>query len=52
MTVEQDNKLSMHDLLQQMGSKIARKESKKECGKCSRLWHYEDVLEVLNENKV
>jgi hypothetical protein len=52
VTVEQDNKLSMHDLVQQMGRKIVRKESKKECGKRSRLWHYEDVLEVLNENKV
>ncbi|XP_041000617.1 probable WRKY transcription factor 19 [Juglans microcarpa x Juglans regia] len=40
----------MHDLLQEMGKEIVRQESPKEAGKRSRLWFYEDVRHVLEEN--
>ena len=46
------DKLWMHDLLQQMGREIVRQESKKVPGKRSRLWFYDDALEVLTENTV
>ena len=42
ISVEFD-KLQMHGLLQQMG---------KEIGKRTRLWRYDDALEVLTENTV
>nr|XP_023883956.1 TMV resistance protein N-like [Quercus suber] len=44
-------KLWMHDLLQQMGKEIVRQESNM-LGERSRLWCYEDALEVLTENTV
>ena len=37
------DKLWMHDLIQQMGREI---------GKRTRLWRYDDALEVLTENTV
>uniref|UniRef100_A0A7N2MFZ4 ADP-ribosyl cyclase/cyclic ADP-ribose hydrolase n=1 Tax=Quercus lobata TaxID=97700 RepID=A0A7N2MFZ4_QUELO len=40
----------MHDLLQELGREIVRRESPQEAGKRSRLWHSEDVLRVLKEN--
>ncbi|KAK4583266.1 hypothetical protein RGQ29_026165 [Quercus rubra] len=43
--------LWMHDLVQQMGREIVRQESPKVLKKCSRLWYYEDSLEVLTESK-
>ncbi|XP_048439811.1 disease resistance protein RPV1-like isoform X1 [Pyrus x bretschneideri] len=42
--------LEMHDLLEEMGREIVRKESIKEPGKRSRLWNYEDVHHVLTQN--
>ncbi|KAK2976638.1 hypothetical protein RJ640_024172, partial [Escallonia rubra] len=39
LTVEQGNKLMMHQLIQEMGKGIVRKESPKEPGRRSRLWH-------------
>ena len=42
----------MHDLLQQMGKDIVRRESPQLPGERSRLWHYEDVLDVLIENMI
>ncbi|KAG2667498.1 hypothetical protein I3760_15G117900 [Carya illinoinensis] len=41
----------MHDLLQDMGREIVRKESK-EPGARSRLWFHEDIRYVLEENTV
>ena len=52
ITVDQYDKLSMHDLLQQMGKDIVRRESPQLPGERSRLRHYEDVLDVLTENMV
>ncbi|XP_042962755.1 disease resistance protein RUN1-like [Carya illinoinensis] len=42
----------MHDLLQDMGREIVRKESPKKPGTCSRLWFHEDIRYVLEENTV
>jgi hypothetical protein len=52
VTLSQNNELKMHDLVQQMGREIVRQESPRNLGERSRLWYYEDVLEVLTENKV
>ncbi|KAL6130689.1 hypothetical protein ACLB2K_069068 [Fragaria x ananassa] len=42
--------LEMHDLIQEMGREIVRQESTKDPGRRSRLWYYEDVLQVLAQN--
>uniref|UniRef100_A0A7N2LCI5 TIR domain-containing protein n=1 Tax=Quercus lobata TaxID=97700 RepID=A0A7N2LCI5_QUELO len=42
--------LSMHDLLQQMGKDIVRQEAPQKPGECSRLWCYEEALDVVIEN--
>ncbi|KAL4597191.1 hypothetical protein ACB092_12G217400 [Castanea dentata] len=42
--------LWMHDLLQDMGQEIVRRESPKEPGGRSRLWVYKDVIHVLKKN--
>lgn len=47
-----DQRLQMHDLIQEMGWEIVRRESTKEPGKRSRLWYYEDVYHVLGTNTV
>ncbi|KAG6670770.1 hypothetical protein I3843_Q038500 [Carya illinoinensis] len=51
ITIDQFDRLWMHDLLEDMGKEIVRQESPKEPGKRSRLWFYEDVREVLEKNK-
>ncbi|KAG6676243.1 hypothetical protein I3842_15G142600 [Carya illinoinensis] len=43
--------LRMHDLLEDMGKEIVRQESPEEPGKRSRLYFFEDVREVLENNK-
>ncbi|KAG7945377.1 hypothetical protein I3843_15G148900 [Carya illinoinensis] len=50
ITITIHNTLWMHDLLQDMGREIVRKESCKEPGARSRLWFHEDVRYVLEEN--
>ncbi|XP_023890250.2 disease resistance protein RUN1 [Quercus suber] len=52
ITLSEYNALSMHDLVQQMGREIVRQESPQMLGRRSRLWCYEDVLEVVTENMV
>jgi hypothetical protein len=42
----------MHDLLQELGREIVRRESPQEAGGRSRLWHSEDVLHVLKDSTV
>ncbi|KAM5574713.1 hypothetical protein ABKV19_013919 [Rosa sericea] len=49
--IEKDNSIWMHDHLEDMGKEIVRQEFPDEKGKRSRLWLYEDVCEVLEENK-
>ncbi|XP_030934615.1 TMV resistance protein N-like [Quercus lobata] len=45
-----ENHLWMHDLLQEMGRDIVRKQSLKAPGKRSKLWLYEDIDDVLTNN--
>ncbi|KAI5428596.1 hypothetical protein KIW84_033552 [Lathyrus oleraceus] len=47
-----NNKLGMHDLLQEMGRNIVFQESPDEPGRRSRLWFKEDIDHVLTKNKV
>jgi hypothetical protein len=49
--VTRDGKLSMHDLIQQMGLEITRQELKV-TKKCRRLLYYEDAPEVLTGDTV
>ncbi|TYH86793.1 hypothetical protein ES332_D01G069600v1 [Gossypium tomentosum] len=50
VTIDEDNKLSMHDLLQEMGRKIVYQESPNEPGKRSRLWDEKDTNYVIIGN--
>lgn len=52
ISVDEYNRLKMHDLIQDMGREIVREDSPLEPGNRSRLWHPEDVFEVLTENTV
>ena len=47
-----ENKLDMHDLIQQMGKEIVCQECPQEPGKRSRLWDPNDVQSVLTEKTV
>ncbi|XP_030941282.1 TMV resistance protein N-like isoform X3 [Quercus lobata] len=50
ITINEMGTLWMHDLLQEMGQEIVRRESPKEPGGRSRLWLYDDILHVLKNN--
>ncbi|KAM3731591.1 hypothetical protein ACB098_12G175400 [Castanea mollissima] len=50
ITIDDHGTLWMHDLLQDMGQEIVRRESPKEPGGRSRLWIYDDVIHVLKNN--
>jgi hypothetical protein len=52
VTINDKNKLRMHDLIRDMGREVVRKMSPKVPGKRSRLWFHEDVLNVLNKHLV
>ncbi|XP_011014264.1 PREDICTED: LOW QUALITY PROTEIN: protein SUPPRESSOR OF npr1-1, CONSTITUTIVE 1-like, partial [Populus euphratica] len=45
-----DDKVEMHDLLQEMAHEVVRKESLDELGGQSRLWSPKDVYQVLTNN--
>ena len=47
-----NNHLWMHDLLQEMGQDIFRQECPQDPGKCSRLWLYKDIDNVMMKNMV
>ena len=47
-----DNKIRMHELIQEMGWEIVREKFPSEPGKWSRLWHPCDVLHTLISNTV
>ena len=51
LTIENDT-LQMHDLLQEMGMEIVRRESREESGKRSRLWRRKDLFHVFMNNTV
>ena len=52
ITINEIGTLWMHDLLQEMGQEIVRRESPKVPSGRSRLWLYEDVLHILKNNTV
>ena len=52
VTVDDKNKLGMHDLLRDMGREIIRAKSPKDLEERSRLWFNEDVLDVLAKKTV
>ena len=52
ITIDDHGILWMHDLLQDMGQEIVRRESPREPGGRSRLWIYKDVIHVLKNNTV
>ena len=52
ITIEPEETIWMHDLLQEMGKEIVSQESPKELGGRRRLSLYEDVLFVLKNNFV
>ncbi|KAK7339805.1 hypothetical protein VNO77_20490 [Canavalia gladiata] len=47
ITVDNKNKLQMHNLIRDMGREIVREESPKHPDKRSRLWFHDDVVNVL-----
>ncbi|MED6131362.1 hypothetical protein PIB30_008951 [Stylosanthes scabra] len=51
ITVSANNKLEMHDLIQEMGRNIVFLESPNNPGKRSRLWSQDDIDHVLTNNK-
>ena len=52
LLTKERNRLCMHDLLQQIGREIVRQESQGNPGQHSRLWNYDEALEVLTEDMV
>ena len=52
LKIDGNDILRMHDLLEEMGKYIVRQECPNDCGKRSRLWRYEDIENVLKNNKV
>ncbi|KAM7514913.1 hypothetical protein LguiA_004496 [Lonicera macranthoides] len=51
ITIDEDNKLMMHQLIQEMGRQIVDQESPQEPGRRSRLWRHKDSIIVLKERK-
>ncbi|KAF3434115.1 hypothetical protein FNV43_RR25218 [Rhamnella rubrinervis] len=49
LIIDDDNKIWMHGLLQQMGKEIVRKQSPKEPGRRSRIWEINDISHILEE---
>jgi len=52
ITISEDNIISMHDILQEMGREVVRQESSEDPGKRSRLWDFDDICDVLENDKV
>ncbi|XP_010263244.1 PREDICTED: TMV resistance protein N-like [Nelumbo nucifera] len=47
ITIDEYNKIRMHDLLRDMGREIVREECPKDPGRRSRLWSHGDVFHIL-----
>ncbi|XP_027357333.1 TMV resistance protein N-like [Abrus precatorius] len=45
------DKVTLHDLIEDMGKEIVRRESSKEPGKRSRLWFHKDVVQVFEQDE-
>ena len=52
ITISEDNVISMHDILQEMGREVARQESREDPNKRSRLWDHDEICDVLKNDKV
>ncbi|KAI9077634.1 hypothetical protein K1719_040409 [Acacia pycnantha] len=50
VTIDEKSELGMHDLLRDMGREIIREKSPKYFGKRSRLWFYENVIDILSKH--
>lgn len=50
--INERGRVTMHDLLQDLGREIVRRESPEHPGKRSRLWSREDIIHVLKDNAV
>ncbi|KAH9725407.1 ADP-ribosyl cyclase/cyclic ADP-ribose hydrolase [Citrus sinensis] len=50
LTVDDGNRLWMHDLLQELGHQIVQRQSPEQPGKRSRIWRDEEVRHMLTEN--
>ncbi|XP_027357539.1 TMV resistance protein N-like [Abrus precatorius] len=48
--ITSDGRVALHPLIEDMGKEIVRQESRREPGRRSRLWFFEDILDVLLEN--
>ncbi|KAJ0513866.1 putative TIR domain, P-loop containing nucleoside triphosphate hydrolase [Helianthus annuus] len=46
----ENGRVMMHQLIKEMGQEVVRKESPRDPGKRSRLWHHNDSYNVLKEN--
>ncbi|KAJ0743745.1 putative TIR domain, P-loop containing nucleoside triphosphate hydrolase [Helianthus annuus] len=46
----ENGRVMMHQLIKEMGQEVVRKESPRDPGKRSRLWHHHDSYNVLKEN--
>ena len=52
VTIDDENRLGMHDLVRDMGRDIICDAPRKEPEERSRLWYHEDVLDVLSAQTV
>ncbi|XP_056163557.1 TMV resistance protein N-like [Syzygium oleosum] len=48
--IDENNKVWMHDLLQEMGRQIVIQECPDNPGKRSRIWRHEDALQAVRQN--
>ncbi|RDX71518.1 putative disease resistance protein RPP1, partial [Mucuna pruriens] len=51
ITFSEDNFVSMHDSLQEMGCEIVRRESREDLGSYNRLWDPHDIYETFKTEK-
>jgi len=51
-TCQYDVRVTLHDLIEDMAKEVVRQESPKNPGERSRLWFYDDIVQVLKENMV
>ncbi|KAM7515826.1 hypothetical protein LguiA_005409 [Lonicera macranthoides] len=51
LVIDSENKLTMHNMVRDMGREVIRQQSPKELGNRTRLWHYKDSFQVLREIK-
>ncbi|XP_039173575.1 disease resistance protein RUN1-like [Eucalyptus grandis] len=48
--IDENNKIWMHDLFEEVGRQIVVQECPKNPSKRSRIWHHEDALQVFKQN--